>query len=183
MRQVTAMCTDLTPVGGSLERTEEGISSLMDTWLLLQVIESSGERSRGLFILKSRGMAHSNQIREFVLSEAGIRLRDVYVGSGGVLTGAARVAQESMENGASAERRQEIERKRRAIERKKTAIEAQILSLRAEFEAEKEELEGIAAGERSAEARLIDESLNIAAIRKADELPAAGLSGDARKET
>jgi circadian clock protein KaiC len=135
MKEITAFCTDLTSVGGSLERTDIGISSLMDTWLLLQMIEGSGERNRGLYILKSRGMAHSNQEREFSLTDNGIQLRDVYIGTGGVLTGAGRVAQEAREKVETLERSQEIERKQRVIERKKAVLEAQIVALRVGFEA------------------------------------------------
>ncbi len=171
MRQITAFCTDLTAVGGSLERTEVGISSLMDTWLLLQVMEASGERNRGLFILKSRGMEHSNQVREFCLTDDGIQLRDVYVGAGGVLTGAARVAQEAKEKAEALERSQEIERKQRDIERKKAVIEAQIAALRTSFEAEKDELERAIAREKLHQEILAEETQEMARTRKADELP------------
>jgi circadian clock protein KaiC len=170
MRQITAFCTDLTAVGGSLERTEVGISSLMDTWLLLQVMESSGERNRGLFILKSRGMEHSNQVREFCLTDNGIQLRDVYVGVGGVLTGAARVAQEAKEKTEVLERGQEIERKQRDIERRKTVIEAQIAALRTSFEAEKDDLERAIAREKLHQEILTEETQEMARTRQADEL-------------
>lgn len=86
---VTAVFTSLTAGGHNLEQTEVGISSLMDTWLLLRMVESNGERNRLLYILKSRGMAHSNQVREFRLTDDGIELLDVHVGPGGVRTGAA----------------------------------------------------------------------------------------------
>ena len=173
IKQITAFCTDLTTAGGSLERTEVGISSLMDTWLLLQVLEGSGERNRGLYILKSRGMDHSNQVREFILSDNGIQLRDVYVGSGGVLTGAARLAQEARENSESLERGLEIERKQREIERKKTLIDAQIAALRTQFDAEREELERIITRQKLSENLFIKESQDLARIRKADHLSAA----------
>jgi len=171
-KQITAFCTDLTSVGGSLERTEVGISSLMDTWLLLQVMESSGERNRGLFILKSRGMEHSNQVREFTLSDNGIQLWDVYVGTGGVLTGAARVAQEAREKAEAMERSQEIERKQHDIERKKSVIEAQITALRAGFESERDELERSISREKLHQEILAEESKEMARTRKADKLPA-----------
>ena len=171
MRQITAFCTDLTAVGGSLERTEVGISSLMDTWLLLQVLEGSGERNRGLYILKSRGMEHSNQVREFCLTDNGIQLRDVYVGTGGVLTGAARVAQEAKEKAEAMERSQEIQRKQRDIERKKTVIEAQIAALRAGFEAEKDELERSIDREKLHQEILAEETREMARTRQADQLP------------
>jgi circadian clock protein KaiC len=170
MKQITAFCTDLTSVGGSLERTEVGISSLMDTWILLQVMEGSGERNRGLYILKSRGMEHSNQVREFSLSDNGILLRNVYVGSGEVLTGAARVAQEAREKAEAMERSQEIERKQRDIERKRGVVEAQITALRAGFEAEREELERSVARERLHQEILTEESREMARTRQADEL-------------
>jgi len=169
MKGITAFCTDLTSVVSSLERTDIGISSLMDTWLLLQVIEGSGERNRGLYILKSRGMEHSNQVREYRLTDNGAILQDVYVGSGGVLTGAGRVAQEAKEKGETLERNQEIERKQRDIERRKAVIEAQIEALRTSFEAEKDDLERAIAREKLHQQVLSEESQSMARSRKADK--------------
>jgi circadian clock protein KaiC len=96
--QITALFTSLTSGGELMENSDVGISSLIDTWLLLRDIELSGERNRGMYVLKSRGMANSNQIREFILTNQGVELRDVYVGASGVLTGSARIAQEALEN-------------------------------------------------------------------------------------
>lgn len=171
MKGITAFCTDLTSAGGSLERTDVGISSLVDTWLLLQVIEGSGERNRGLYILKSRGMEHSNQVREFRLTDNGAQLQDVYVGAGGVLTGAGRVAQEAKERAETLERNQDIERKQRDIERKKAVVEARIAALRTEFEAEKDELERAIARERRHQEVLIEETQALARSRRSDDLP------------
>jgi len=170
MKQITAFCSDLTAVGGSLERTDVGISSLMDTWLLLQVIEGSGERNRGLYILKSRGMEHSNQVREFRLTDKGAQLIDVYVGAGGVLTGAGRVAQEAKERADAVERNLDIERKQRDIERKKAVIEAQIKALRTEFETEKDELERTISREKQHQKTITEETLALARSRKSDDL-------------
>ena len=97
IQQVTAFFTSLTHSGSRLEQTDVGLSSLIDTWLLLRDIELNGERNRGLYVLKSRGMAHSNQIREFLLTDRGIELQEVYLGPEGVLTGSARLAQEARE--------------------------------------------------------------------------------------
>ena len=171
MKQITAFCTDLTATSSSLERTEVGISSLMDTWLLVQALEVGGERNCGLYLLKSRGMAHSNQVREFILSDAGAQLRDVYIGSGGVLTGSARVAQEARDKTVALECKQEIERKQREIERKKIAIEAQITALRTQFEAEKEDLDLLIAKAIQRDETLIAEELTMAKARQADVLP------------
>lgn len=171
-KQITAFCTDLTVDSTSLERTEIGISSLMDTWLLLKVMEESGERNRGLYILKSRGIAHSNQIREFRLTESGIQLEDVYVGSGQVLTGSARAAQEAREKAEQVETELEIERKRRDIERKQAVFEAQIEVLRKGFEAEKDELEQEISKVRKRQAVLATDLQAMARTRKADQ-PAA----------
>ena len=102
---VTTLLTDLVHFGNSLEQTNEEISSLIDTWILLRDIEINGERNRGLYILKSRGMAHSNQIREVLLSDRGIELVDVYLGPGGVLTGSARAAQEAKEKAEASDYR------------------------------------------------------------------------------
>lgn len=91
------MFTSLTAAGGDLERSEVGVSSLIDTWLLLRELESNGERNRGIYVIKSRGMAHSNQIREFLLTDRGARLVPAYLGVEGLLTGSARVAQQVRE--------------------------------------------------------------------------------------
>ncbi len=141
MKEITVLCTDLTtPNDSNLEHTDVNISSLMDTWLLLKALECNGERNRVLYIIKSRGMAHSNQIREFIFSTKGIDLRDVYIGSSGVLTGSARANQEAKNLAEALDGQQQIEIRQREIERKKLAIEAQILALNTQFEAEKENL-------------------------------------------
>ncbi len=139
-RQVTALFTCLTPGGDPRGATEVGISSLIDTWLALKNQEVSGECDRVLQILKSRGMGHSNQIREFVLTDHGVDLKDVYLGPKGVLTGSARIAQEAEEAADSLARRQEVERKKYSLERKRMALEARIANLKSELEAEAEQL-------------------------------------------
>ncbi len=139
MKQITAFFTSLTTNGANVEGTDVYVSSLIDTWLLLLYIEKGGERNRGLYVLKSRGMAHSNQIREFKLTDQGVELLDVYVGSEGVLTGSARLSQETKDEAEQLLRQQEIGRKRSGIDRKREAMEAQIVVIRSEFENEKSE--------------------------------------------
>ncbi|MGZ8158397.1 MAG: circadian clock protein KaiC [Methylobacter sp.] len=139
--QITSLFTCLIGGGGSTpEDSRIGVSSLMDTWLLLRNVEFNGERNRTLYVLKSRGMAHSNQVREFVLSDTGIDLVDVYLGADRVLTGTARVTQEAQELVAVELRRQDHERKLRQLAAKQKAIEAQIIALQAEGEAEAAEV-------------------------------------------
>src|SRR5262245_53092249 len=140
-QQITALFTSLTEGGSTAEESEVGISSLIDTWILVRTLESNGERNRGIWVLKSRGMPHSNQIREFVFTDHGIDLLDVYIGSEGVLTGTARAAREAKERAEVLMHRQELEQKQRNLERKNKALEAKIAALRAEFEAESEEME------------------------------------------
>ena len=142
--QITAIFTSLTTGGDATTAPEDsqvGVSSLMDTWLLLRNLEINGERNRTIYVLKSRGMAHSNQVREFVLSHQGIDLVEVYLGGDGVLTGTARVAQEARERAAAAVRGQDHERRLRQLAAKQKAIEAQIAALRAEAEAESAEVQ------------------------------------------
>jgi circadian clock protein KaiC len=140
-QKITTLFTSLNSSGGDgLEETEIGISSIMDTWLLLRDIELGGERNRGIYVLKSRGTAHSNQIREFVLTDKGIDIRNVYVGPQGVLTGSMRLAQESRERAEKASRRLDIETKKRYLSRKRVALEAQIAALKAEFQGEEVEI-------------------------------------------
>src|ERR1700739_2825796 len=123
---VTSLFVSLTSGRAALEQTTVGISSLTDTWILLRDLELNGERNRCIYVLKSRGMAHSNQLREFVLTNKGIKLLPVYVGPGGVLTGSSRVSQESRERAEATERQQEIERKKQETERKRLALQAQV---------------------------------------------------------
>jgi len=137
-RGITAYLTDLLSIEG-MDKADAGMSSLMDTWLSLVQLESNGERNRGVYVLKSRGMNHSNQIREYQLTSQGVKLVDAYLGSGGVLTGSARVAQEMVDAAAAVRRTQDHERKHRDIERKRAALERQIAELRAELETEEEE--------------------------------------------
>ena len=141
-QQITTLFTSLNPDGGAtLEEAQIGVSSLMDTWLLLRNVEFNGERNRTIYVLKSRGMAHSNQVREFILSDDGIDLVDVYAGADRVLTGTARVAQETHERGAAELRRQDHKRKLLQLAGRRKAIEAQILALQVEAEAEAAELD------------------------------------------
>jgi circadian clock protein KaiC len=137
-RQVTSVFTSLTPAVQVLEESGMGVSSIMDTWILLQDIDSNGERNRGLSIVKSRGMRHSNQIREFIMSDTGLELVDVYTGPAGVMTGAARITQELREKAAKEEHVLELDRKRRELVRKRQITEAQISMLRMQLEAEEE---------------------------------------------
>ncbi len=167
--QITSFFTSLISGGAALEHTEQGVSSLMDTWLMLRDQEINGERNRLLYILKSRGTNHSNQVREFRLSNTGVQLLDVYVGPGGVLTGTARSVQEAQEKAAALVRRQEIERKLREIERKRLMMEAQVAALEADFESEKEEIEQIIQQETMKEKSLLEDERERARLRYADE--------------
>ena len=132
-RGITALFTNLGLGSAEETTTQMQVSSLMDTWLLLYNRESNGEHNRQLYVLKSRGMAHSNQIREFILSREGIKLREAYIGPAGVLTGSARLEQEAKDRAAEIERQQDIERRSREVERKRREIEAQIADLRAQL--------------------------------------------------
>lgn len=132
-RGVTALFTNLG--GGTAEQatTDMHISSLTDTWLLLYNRESNGEHNRQLYLLKSRGMAHSNQVREFLMTSQGIKLREVYVGPEGVLTGSARLAQEAKDRADRLVRDQELERRTREMDRRRREIAVQIEALQAQL--------------------------------------------------
>ena len=168
MKQITALFTNLTSGSGVREETEIGISSLIDTWLLLRAFDIGGERNRGLSILKSRGMAHSNQIREFLLTDHGVELRDVYVGAGGVLTGSARLTQEAQDQALQMLHKQEIERRQLELKSKRQALEAQIAALRAEFEVRETESLRITGQEQAQGAQLAQGRVDMALSRKED---------------
>jgi circadian clock protein KaiC len=168
-QQITALFTSLSsPDMKSLEQTDVGISSIMDTWLSLRDIELGGERNRGLYVLKSRGMAHSNQIREFVLTNNGVDIRDVYVGPEGVLTGSMRLAQEARERAEKTSRQLEIESKQRHLNRKRAALEAKIAALRAEFDGEESEISRGLKRENQLVQRLRTDETAMARSRQAD---------------
>ncbi|MHB8971459.1 MAG: circadian clock protein KaiC [Pirellulaceae bacterium] len=167
-RQITALLTNLHHAGTSMEQTELDISSLIDTWLLLRDIELNGERNRGLYILKSRGMAHSNQIREYLLTEKGVQLTEVYLGPEGVLTGSARLSQEAKEKATAVLRSLEIARKRGELARRQQALEAQIAVLQLQFQTDKEEMEQDIACEQAYLEKLEQGRHEMARSRKAD---------------
>jgi circadian clock protein KaiC len=149
-RGITSLFTNLTHGNIEAAKTETRVSSLMDSWVLLYNRESNGEHNRQLYLLKSRGMAHSNQIREFLLNDSGIQLREPYVGPEGVLTGSAREAQEARERAAALARQQDIQRRAREFDQKKRQVQVQIGGLEAELAAEEEEVSRL---QREADAR------------------------------
>jgi circadian clock protein KaiC len=160
--QVTTLFTSLTQGGHALQQSEAAMSSLMDSWLLLQDVEGNGERNRVLYVLKARGMAHSNQVREFLISDRGIDLMDAYIGPNGVLTGSARAAQAALEKAAMLAGQQEAARRKRELERKRTAIERQISGLRSDYESETMEL------------RCVDEQMGTSALLLGTEQAESG---------
>jgi circadian clock protein KaiC len=168
MKGITAMYTDLTTDGSSVALTDTAISSLVDTWLILRDLELNGERNRGLHILKSRGMAHSNQVREFIMSNRGIELKDVYIGPSGMLTGSARVAQEARERAQQVSRNEEMERQQLELKRKHDALEGQIAALRAEFSAEEARIEQIISHDKQHEESLALDEAEMGRSRKHD---------------
>ncbi|MFO7860288.1 MAG: circadian clock protein KaiC [Desulfosalsimonas sp.] len=137
---ITTLVTELITGGHPLESTSTEISSLMDAWLLLRDIESGGERNRLLHVLKSRGMAHSHQVREFILTDHGIELKDVYAGPAGLVTGTARYTQEAQEEEQRHRRIEEIERRKNELERKRKLKEARLKEIETQFQGEEEEL-------------------------------------------
>ncbi len=142
LNNITAMFTSLSKKSENNHQdlAEESVSSLIDTWITVRDMEGIGERNRGIFIIKSRGMGHSNQVREFVITDAGIKLLDVELGPDGILTGAARKTHQINKKASNLQKQNEIERKDREIARKRKALEATIEALRSEFESVQEEL-------------------------------------------
>jgi circadian clock protein KaiC len=167
MNQITALFTSLTSSETALENSDVGISSLIDTWLLLRDIELNGERNRGMYVLKSRGMANSNQIREFNLTDHGVELHEAYIGASGVLTGSARVAQEALEKARVLTHKLDIEQKKRVLEQKRKALEARIAFLHADFESEESEAVKIIKKDQDMITRLEQDRIEMAVSRKA----------------
>ena len=166
--QITSLFTSLTQGGHALQQSEMAMSSLMDAWLLLQDFEGNGERNRVLYVLKARGMKHSNQIREFLISDRGIDLVDAYIGPSGVLTGSARAAQNSLEKAALLASHQEAARRQRELKRKRAVLEQQIAGLRTEHEASAEELRQIDEQVGTQTRLLTTERTELGRLRQAD---------------
>ena len=168
IKEITAHLTNLTASGDALGDTDLDVSSLVDTWLLLRDLELGGERNRVINVLKSRGMAHSNQLREFLLTDRGVELQDVYLGPEGVLTGSARQAQEAGEKAVAMLRQQEVEGKQRERERRREALEARIVALQKEFEAEEEEANRLSAQVHASQEVLGKDREEMGRSRKSD---------------
>ena len=141
----------------------------MDTWILLRDIEIGGERNRGIYILKSRGMAHSNQIREFLITSKGMDIVDVYTGPAGVLTGSARLAQEIKDETAENLRKEEIEKIQRDLERKRKLMDVQVAVLQAEYTAKEEEVKQLINREKQREKAVDENRKEMGRMRKADD--------------
>jgi circadian clock protein KaiC len=168
-RGITAVFTTLRGDGSLMRDDDLGVSSLMDAWIKLQNLEANGERTRTLYVMKARGMSHSNQIREFLMSTGGIRLVDAYIGAAGVLTGTARLIQETQEKAVSELRLRETERSLRDVARRRSAIERQIEELRAGLDAAQDEEERLRAEDRLRAARVEAERQELTARRSAAE--------------
>ena len=167
---ILGFLVSLTGGANVLEATDEGISSMVDTWLLLRDVESNGERNKVLYVLKSRGMDHSNQVREFHITSKGVKLVDAYLGPAGVLTGSARLAQEAHEMAAAEVSRQELERKELALSHQRKIMEAQIDALRAAFQAEEEEFRQLVVTEKIRVGQLETDREAMARSRRATAL-------------
>ena len=166
-QMITSMSTSLTTM--SQMDSDVGVSSLMDSWIDLKANEIDGERNRTLDIVKARGMYHSNQLREFNLTDDGIKLLDVYLGPAGMLTGSARVSQIAKEKAEKLIRTQDVESKHREIERKREIMEAKIKELKAKFKEDKQELDKIIAQDKLKENVLQDDRNIIKEMRHASE--------------
>ncbi|HEX5835917.1 MAG TPA: circadian clock protein KaiC, partial [Pyrinomonadaceae bacterium] len=167
-KQITAMFTSLTDSTTDVEDSQVGVSSLMDAWLLVKNIESNGERNRGLYILKARGIAHSNQVREFLMTDKGIELVDAYVGVEGMLMGSARAVQTARENAAMLGRKEARQRKQRELQRKQEWYEAQLVALRSQYETERDLIMRELAEDQRRENIRETQRIELARLRHAD---------------
>ncbi len=168
--QITVFFTDLLTVNGALEASEAGIPSLMDTWIELRTLENNGERNRALYILKSRGMQHSNQVREFVLNNQGIELLDVYLGESDFLIGSARIAQEAKDRMEKLNRCQELERKKRQLNQQQALLQVQITALQVQLVNEREDFEAIYQQDQLSQKAITDSKDLMADLRDADTI-------------
>lgn len=169
LKNITAVCTSLVEHESLEGLNAQGISSLIDTWINLRFFENNNERNRGISVIKSRGMAHSNQIREYLLTDHGVKIQDVYLGcSGGLLMGSLRAAQEAKEMVEAVAQSQNAARKKRELESKLKSLDAQITALSSEFEVQKEELNKLTSEDELRSKVIAKDKNEMARIRKAD---------------
>ena len=152
-RGLTAMFTTLTGME-HLEHSGVAVSSLIDTWLLTRAVETNGERTRVLYLIKSRGTSHSNQLAEFELTDNGIRILDPYIGAAGVLTGSARLSQEAADTALNLKRSQEVQSRQRELHRRREAVEAQVAALWRGYETDAEAVQQLVAEDQDRADRL-----------------------------
>jgi circadian clock protein KaiC len=107
---------------------------------MVRDVEGIGERNRGVFVIKSRGMKHSNQVREFIITDEGIKLLDINIGPTGILTGSSRLAYQLEQREKALSKQSDIEKKKRELSRKRKILESKIANLYTEFESVEEEL-------------------------------------------
>jgi circadian clock protein KaiC len=138
-RTITAVFTSLSDVKSTHEGLHREVSSLMDTWISLSTVEADGEYNRLLYVLKSRGMGHSNQMREYHIGSNGITLVKPYIGANGVLTGTARLNQEAREQRDAEVRKRLIDQRQREQQKKRAQLERQIADMRAALDAQEQE--------------------------------------------
>jgi circadian clock protein KaiC len=179
--QITVFMNSLIHDGSAIEQDEVEISSLIDTWLFVRDIELGGERNRGMYILKSRGMAHSNQIREFVLGRQGIELVDVYLGPAGMLTGSARIAQAAKERARETAGRRDVTRQQAVMLSKRKAFEARIAALQAQILAQDQATEHLIADSQANASRDQLERHAMAVSRNADSAGGRSNGKESRK--
>jgi len=174
MLKARGITTLATALGNGDAPSTLSVSSMVDTWLLLRNVESNGERNRLLFVLKSRGTAHSNQVREFVLTDHGAELVDVYVGAAGMLTGSARLAQQAAEREAQLRQADDVEHQRRELRRSITEHEAHFAAVQDQIAAERAELDRVGLRERHQAADTGADEVAMGKRRWADAVPSDG---------
>ncbi len=181
-RQITTLLTSLTPGGATGEQTTVGVSSLIDTWVLVRNIEQGGTRTRGLYILKSRGMKHSHEVRELLITDHGLKLENIFLGPSGALVGSARVAQQVRDQAAAVGSIEDIERKTALLAQKRTALKTRIEKLESEFRAEADQVKQAILQEQSQQNAVTASRVTIATRRSTPAKSArCGDHGGARK--
>jgi circadian clock protein KaiC len=137
---ITLVCTSLVDdASPSGEGTAIQISTIADTWIHLNYLVRAGERNRGLSIVKSRGTAHSNQVRELILSETGITLADAYTAAGEVLMGTLRWEKEMSQLRAEEETVLSEKRSALRLDIEEAELEARVMLLQRELDAKRTE--------------------------------------------
>ena len=167
--RITLICTSQLDDAATQATSPLEISTIADTWIHLNYLVQAGERNRGLSIVKSRGTAHSNQVRELILSDGGVTLSDAYTSGGEVLMGTLRWQKESADRAAAEVNKAAASLQRLRLDAEQAELEVRIKSLKVELAAKQAETALLVRSTKTGEGEVSRRRTRMRELRGADD--------------